>query len=148
MTDPAPLLGTGASKPTKKTRTRARQFANYIKQKSADPSSDTYLCIAVAAGIVCGLIALVYSTFFESVLKLVWEASDRSTLKTLDRRFIPQNNVRYDPVAHLIRTLCCTQVCLTNCMWMLIINVKVLHNRYIRSGQVGQCPHHDHASPT
>lgn len=86
MADRIPLLLRGDSKPTKETRARARQFAIYIRQKSADPSSDTYLCIAVAAGIVCGFIALIYSTFFVSMLKLVWEASDRSTLKTPDMR--------------------------------------------------------------
>lgn len=50
----------------------ARLLAS-LKLKAANPNSQTYLCIAVASGVVCGVIALVYSSFFEAVLQLVWE---------------------------------------------------------------------------
>ena len=57
----------------KRTRGRLDGLIAKIKAKAASPGNDTYLCIAVGAGVVCGFVAYLYSSAFELLLRLVWE---------------------------------------------------------------------------
>lgn len=57
----------------KGARWRFDSALTQIKARAASPGNDTYLCIAVGAGIVCGIVAYVYSKAFELLLRVVWE---------------------------------------------------------------------------
>ena len=43
-----------------------------IRVAAANPTHKTYLWVGIGAGLVCGLVAFVYSTAFQSLLDLVW----------------------------------------------------------------------------
>ena len=43
-----------------------------IQAAAANPTHKTYLWVGIGAGLVCGLVAFVYSTAFQGLLDLVW----------------------------------------------------------------------------
>lgn len=83
MSQSDPLMG-GDSKHAKG---RLSELLAWIKVRAASPASDTYLCIAVAAGVVCGLVAYVYSSAFEFLLRVVWEVVPEKVVLPLLKRW-------------------------------------------------------------
>lgn len=53
-------------------RAKSESHLSSLRATCATPTTETYLGIALAAGVVCGCVAFVYSSAFEALLDLVW----------------------------------------------------------------------------
>jgi hypothetical protein len=57
-----------------------------LRSSCASPTSETYVGIALCAGIVCGGVAFLYSSAFEALLDLVWtKVPENLLLPALER---------------------------------------------------------------
>ena len=87
-------VGSATETPSKPFSQRLRRMLDNLqhscfgglRSSCASPTSETYLGIALCAGIVCGGVAFLYSSAFEALLDLVWtKVPENLVLPALER---------------------------------------------------------------
>lgn len=83
---PSKPISTRVSQLRGKLHTKVDSCLKSLRTMCESPTLETYLGIALVAGVVCGLVAFIYSSSFEALLDLVWtKVPEKLLLPALQR---------------------------------------------------------------